>query len=49
MDATKFKPSAVPLKHEPYGPILPEKLRGANTGKVAIVTGAGRGLLFMIL
>lgn len=39
----KFGLSTVPLEHEPYGPIKPERLVGANKGKVAVVTGAGRG------
>ncbi|ETI22662.1 hypothetical protein G647_06738 [Cladophialophora carrionii CBS 160.54] len=40
----RFGISTLPLNHEPYGPILPERLIGANTGKVAVVTGAGRGI-----
>jgi hypothetical protein len=42
-DPTKFGISTLPLQHEPYGVILPERLAGANKGKVAVVTGAGRG------
>ncbi|KAJ9609564.1 hypothetical protein H2200_005891 [Cladophialophora chaetospira] len=41
---TKFGISTLPLNHEPYGPILPERLAGANKGKLAVVTGAGRGI-----
>ncbi|KAL6241456.1 hypothetical protein RBB50_011720 [Rhinocladiella similis] len=44
MDASKFGISSIPLNHEPYGPIKPEALKGANKGKVAVVTGAGRGI-----
>ncbi|KIW16024.1 hypothetical protein PV08_06075 [Exophiala spinifera] len=44
MDASKFGISSIPLNHEPYGPIRPEALKGANKGKVAVVTGAGRGI-----
>ncbi|KIW21521.1 hypothetical protein PV08_02101 [Exophiala spinifera] len=40
----KFGLSTVPLEHEPYGPIKPERLVGANKSKVAVVTGAGRGI-----
>ncbi|KAK6384486.1 hypothetical protein LTS17_002049 [Exophiala oligosperma] len=40
----KFGLSTVPLEHEPYGPIKSERLVGANKGKVAVVTGAGRGI-----
>lgn len=43
MDPKEFGISTLPLQHEPYGPILPERLVGANKGKVAVVTGAGRG------
>lgn len=45
MDPKDFGISTLPLQHEPYGPILPERLVGANKGKVAVVTGAGRGKL----
>ncbi|KAI1628601.1 3-oxoacyl-reductase [Exophiala viscosa] len=44
MDPAKYGISSVPLKHAPYGPIVPEKLKGANKGKVAVVTGAARGI-----
>ncbi|KAK5065124.1 hypothetical protein LTR84_000960 [Exophiala bonariae] len=44
MDPKDFGISTLPLQHEPYGPILPERLAGANRGKVAVVTGAGRGI-----
>jgi len=43
-DPTKFGISTLPLNHEPYGVILPERLAGANKGKLAVVTGAGRGI-----
>ncbi|TKX22427.1 short-chain dehydrogenase-like protein 7 [Elsinoe australis] len=44
MDPNAFGISTIPLQHEPYGPILPENLAGANEGKLAVVTGAGRGI-----
>ncbi|KAG8631687.1 hypothetical protein KVT40_000827 [Elsinoe batatas] len=44
MNASDFGISTIPFNHEPYGPILPEKLAGANKGKNAVVTGAGRGI-----
>jgi NAD(P)-dependent dehydrogenase (short-subunit alcohol dehydrogenase family) len=44
MDPAEFGISTLSLRHEPYGAILPEALEGANTGKVAIITGAGRGI-----
>lgn len=47
MDPDPSPRSTLPLHHEPYGPIRPECLRGANTGKVAVVTGAARGMPFI--
>ena len=44
MDPSKFPVSRIPLKHAPYGPITPENLKDANKGKVAVITGAGRGI-----
>ncbi|KAL2828861.1 hypothetical protein BJY01DRAFT_255208 [Aspergillus pseudoustus] len=44
MDPSQYLSSTVPLHHEPYGPIRSEILRGANSGKVAVVTGAARGI-----
>ncbi|PNS18182.1 Diacetyl reductase [Sphaceloma murrayae] len=44
MDPSEFGISTLPLQHVPYGPILPENLAGKNRGKVAVVTGAGRGI-----
>ncbi|KAF4553578.1 Short chain dehydrogenase-like protein 59 [Elsinoe fawcettii] len=44
MNASDFGISTIPFNHEPYGPILPENLAGANKGKNAVVTGAGRGI-----
>ncbi|KAF4554474.1 Short chain dehydrogenase-like protein 2 [Elsinoe fawcettii] len=44
MDPKDFGISTIPLKHEPYGPILPERLAGLNRGRVAVVTGASRGI-----
>jgi len=44
MDPVRFGISTIPLNHEPYGPIKPENLVGANKGKVAVVTGAARGI-----
>ena len=42
-NTAKYGISTLPLHHEPYGPILPAKVAGANKGKVAVVTGAGCG------
>jgi hypothetical protein len=44
-DPARFGISTLPLQHEPYGPILPTRLVGANKGKIAVVTGAGRGMV----
>lgn len=44
-DPSRFGISTLPLQHEPYGPILPIGLVGANEGKIAVVTGAGRGIM----
>lgn len=44
MDPSQFGISTLPLQHAPYGPILPETLQGANANKVAVITGAGRGI-----
>ncbi|KAF2833461.1 NAD(P)-binding protein [Ophiobolus disseminans] len=44
MDPAQFGYSTLPLQHKPYDTILPETLKGANTGKVAFVTGAGQGI-----
>lgn len=44
MDPAAFGISTIPLNHEPYGPITAEALGSANKSKVAVVTGAGRGI-----
>ncbi|KAF1937544.1 NAD(P)-binding protein [Clathrospora elynae] len=44
MDPAQFGISTLPLQHVPYGPILPENLSGTNSGKVALITGAGQGI-----
>ena len=44
MDPAQFGISTLPLQHTPYGPILASALRSANTGKVALITGAGQGI-----
>ena len=44
-DPSRFGISTLPLQHEPYGAILPARLVGANKGKIAVVTGAGRGMM----
>jgi NAD(P)-dependent dehydrogenase (short-subunit alcohol dehydrogenase family) len=44
MDPAQFGYSTLPMNHAPYGPILPDALKGSNTGKVAVITGAGRGI-----
>jgi NAD(P)-dependent dehydrogenase (short-subunit alcohol dehydrogenase family) len=44
MDPSLFPVSDPPLNHAPYGPILPHALKGTLRGKVAVVTGAARGI-----
>ncbi|KAJ5385555.1 hypothetical protein N7517_003466 [Penicillium concentricum] len=44
MDPNDFGVSTIPLHHSPYGPLKPENLIGANKGKIAVVTGAARGI-----
>jgi NAD(P)-dependent dehydrogenase (short-subunit alcohol dehydrogenase family) len=44
MDPAEFGISTLPLQHSPYPAISAETLSGANKGKVAVVTGAGRGI-----
>ncbi|XP_014560885.1 hypothetical protein COCVIDRAFT_88501 [Bipolaris victoriae FI3] len=44
MDPAEFGISTLPLQHVPYGPILPETLQGSNSGKIALITGAGQGI-----
>ena len=44
MDPSKFPISRIPLHHAPYTPILPTTLQNTNTNKVAIITGAARGI-----
>jgi NAD(P)-dependent dehydrogenase (short-subunit alcohol dehydrogenase family) len=44
MDPAQFGTSTLPMQHAPYGPILPDALQGVNSGKVALVTGAGQGI-----
>lgn len=44
MDPAEFGISTLPLQHAPYPAITPETLKGTNTGKVAVVSGAGRGI-----
>lgn len=44
MDPAQFGISTLPMQHAPYGPILPEALKGSNAGKVALITGAGQGI-----
>lgn len=44
MDPAEFGYSTTPLHHAPYGPLLPSALLKANTSKVAVITGAGRGI-----
>lgn len=43
MDPAKYPASKIPLNHAPYGPLTEENLKGANQGKIAVVTGAARG------
>jgi NAD(P)-dependent dehydrogenase (short-subunit alcohol dehydrogenase family) len=44
MDPAQFGYSTLPLQHSPYDTISSSALQGANTGKVAIITGAGQGI-----
>jgi len=44
MDPTEFGTSTLPLQHAPYTAISTSTLAGANEGKVAVITGAGRGI-----
>lgn len=44
MDPKEWGISTTPLQHAPYGIITRESLGDANKGKVAIVTGARRGI-----
>ncbi|CAO2658486.1 Nn.00g062090.m01.CDS01 [Neocucurbitaria sp. VM-36] len=44
MDPAQFGFSTLPLQHAPYGSISIETLQGANSGKVAVITGAGQGI-----
>ena len=44
MDPSKFPVSTTPLNHEPYGPLTEAKTAGINKGKLAVVTGAARGI-----
>lgn len=44
MDPAEFGISTVPLQHAPYDAISRNTLAGANKGKVAIITGAQRGI-----
>ncbi|KAK4942808.1 hypothetical protein LTR10_017568 [Elasticomyces elasticus] len=44
MDPKQFGVSTLPYRHEPSGPIADELLVGSNKGKLAVVTGAGRGI-----
>jgi len=44
MDPSLFPVSDPALNHAPYGPILPSALKGTLKGKIALVTGAARGI-----
>jgi len=44
MDPAEFGISTLPLQHYPYAAISSEALANTNVGKVAVVTGAGRGI-----
>ena len=44
MDPAQFGISTLPMQHVPYGQILPEALKNSNSGKVALITGAGQGI-----
>lgn len=44
MDPHEFGHSTLPLQHEPYDLISTSTLAGTNAGKVAVITGAARGI-----
>lgn len=44
MDPAQFGYSTLPMQHVPYDTISAKALDGANSGKVALITGAGRGI-----
>jgi NAD(P)-dependent dehydrogenase (short-subunit alcohol dehydrogenase family) len=44
MDPAQFGYSTLPLQHAPYDTISSTTLKDANTGKVALITGAGQGI-----
>lgn len=44
MDPAEFGISTLPLYHHPYPAISSEALANTNVGKVAVVTGAARGI-----
>ncbi|KAL5118333.1 hypothetical protein ACEQ8H_003682 [Pleosporales sp. CAS-2024a] len=44
MDPKQFGISTLPLQHAPYDTISPAALQDSNSGKVALVTGAGQGI-----
>ena len=44
MDPHEFGHSTLPLQHKPYNLISTSTLDGSNSGKVAIITGAARGI-----
>lgn len=44
MDPAEFGISTLPLHHHPYTAISSETLANTNVGKVAIITGAARGI-----
>jgi NAD(P)-dependent dehydrogenase (short-subunit alcohol dehydrogenase family) len=45
MDPAEFGISSLSLQHSPYRAISPEALARTNAGKVAVVTGAARGMM----
>jgi NAD(P)-dependent dehydrogenase (short-subunit alcohol dehydrogenase family) len=44
MDPAEFGISTLPLQHHPYAAISSEALANTNVGKVAVITGAARGI-----
>lgn len=44
MDPAQFGYSTLPMQHAPYDTISAATLENTNTGKVALVTGAGQGI-----
>ena len=44
MDPAEFGYSTIELQHAPYATIAAETIKDANSGKIALITGAGQGI-----